>query len=67
MKIYSQLNDNVDLIAHRELGNASYAIDILQANPHLAAFGMVIPLRTSITLPKIESTKTPNQTPTKIF
>lgn len=67
MIIYSQFNDNLDLIAHRELGNASYAIDILKTNPELAEFGMFLPLRTPIILPKIEHVATPAQTLTKIF
>ena len=67
MIYYSVFNDNVDLIAHRELGNAAFAIDILKANPDLAGHGMVLPLRTKIVLPKVEETAPITQNLTKIF
>lgn len=47
----TQQGDTVDLIAHRIYGDTAMTVDILAANPGLAALGPILPIGTLITLP----------------
>lgn len=67
MIIHSKFGDNVDLIAHRELGDSKHATELLAGNPHLHKLAIDMPVRTEITLPKIEQQAAKATTQTKIF
>lgn len=53
-------NDTVDAICWREYGRSSGVVEaVLEANPKLAEYGVLIPMGTQVILPEI---LTPTQT-----
>ena len=53
--VRSRQSDTVDLIADRHYGDTSMTVAILEANPGLAALGVVLPSGTLIVLPAQET------------
>lgn len=58
--IQSIQNDTIDSICWRVYGRSSGVVErVLEANPQLVDFGVILPLGTEISLPDLE---TPQQT-----
>ncbi|MFY9327164.1 MAG: tail protein X [Georgfuchsia sp.] len=51
MIVTSHQGDTVDLICQRHLRRTDIVVDVLEANPGLAAFGPILPMGTPVTLP----------------
>ena len=51
MQIINIQNDSIDSICWRHYGNSDMVEAVLQANPHLAKFGVILPIGTPVHLP----------------
>jgi len=58
MQVTALQGDSVDSLCYRHLGSSDAVEATLDANPGLAALGVILPMGTVVTLP--ETTQTPS-------
>lgn len=52
MQVRAQQGDSVDSLCWRHLGSSASVETVLEANPGIAALGVVLPIGTLVTLPE---------------
>lgn len=60
--VYAIQDDTVDAICWRNYGRSSGVVEaVLEANPHLSAFGPFLPMGTKVQLPEIQTQQNKTQ------